>query len=307
MLSEVWTMIDPHDLAGLVELGAVVEEAGGDGVLIGDHVALGSNSATEGVPENPRDWLAGWNQDPHFAHPSSLELLSAIASTTTDLRLFAVALLTPLRHPLTVGKQLGTLDLISRGRLVYLPAVSWHEEEYDALDVPFHERGEILDEQLEIWARAWSDDRIDYDGKHFKLKEIYFEPKAWLPAGPTVWTGGLHLHKAVLRRAVRYASGYFPVAPPTPEEMETLGDALGAAGRSLDEMEFAMWLGRSTPFPDAGSCKSLAEALDETSDHMGRGITTFVVKPSQYIDDPAQLGDLVRDAASGLADRWKSV
>ena len=47
-----------------------------------------------------------------------------------------------------------------------LPTVSWHRDEYAALGVPFGRRGDILDEQLEIWTRAWHGSPISYRGNH---------------------------------------------------------------------------------------------------------------------------------------------
>ena len=109
-----------------------------------------------GCPANPRDYALPGNQDPATPWPSPLVLLSAIAAATTRIRLVAGALISPLRHPLATAKDLATLDRLSGGRLVVQPTVSWHRDEYDALGVPFGQRGEILDEQLEIWAEAWN-------------------------------------------------------------------------------------------------------------------------------------------------------
>jgi alkanesulfonate monooxygenase SsuD/methylene tetrahydromethanopterin reductase-like flavin-dependent oxidoreductase (luciferase family) len=57
-------------------------------------------------------------------------------------------------NPRDYAKDPATLDRLSGGRLVVLPTVSWHEDEYAALGVPFRQRGDILDEQLQIWAKA---------------------------------------------------------------------------------------------------------------------------------------------------------
>jgi probable F420-dependent oxidoreductase len=306
MLSEVWTMADPRDLRGLVNLAVEAERAGADGVLIGEHVVMGPTASRDGLPANPRDWYGGWNQDPATPHPANLELLSAIASVTTSLRLLAVALLTPLRHPLVVAKQLATLDLLSEGRLVFMPSASWHEDEYDALGVPFEARGAILDEQLEIWAKTWSSDVVSHHGAHFDFEGISVEPRAWRPEGPRVWIGGLRLTNRALRRVVSYGSGFFPGFAPTEEELERLRAGLERAGRTLDEIELAMWLGRGTPFPDPTSTKALEADLDVVATNLNRGIGTVVMKPSQYIDDPAQLADLCRDAIAGLRGRVRA-
>jgi alkanesulfonate monooxygenase SsuD/methylene tetrahydromethanopterin reductase-like flavin-dependent oxidoreductase (luciferase family) len=100
---------------------------------------------------NPRDYAAPGNQDPAMPWPSSLVLMSAIAQATSTLRIVAGAIIAPLRHPILLAHQLAALDLLSEGRLVVQPTVSWHEEEYAALDVPFAERGARLDEHLAAW------------------------------------------------------------------------------------------------------------------------------------------------------------
>lgn len=222
---------------------------------------------------------------------------------TSRLRLLAASIISPLRHPLVLGKELATADLISKGRLIFVPTVSWQEEEYAALHVPFHQRGEMLDEQLEVWERAWRDETIAYDGRHYRFDGVHFEPKAWRPTGPQLWIGGMELHPAALRRTVRYASGYFPVLPPSPEELGRLRQALEAAGRRAEDVELTMLVGLDTPFPNATSTKPLAPALDRAQAHMADGISTFVIKPSQYIDDRDHLAELCHEALAGLNER----
>src|SRR5690606_11578448 len=133
ILSENWTMTDPRDLRGFVDHATVLEDAGFTGVMLGEHVTMGPHSDHLGAPENPRDWLKSGNQPPDYPHPSGLHVLSAMAAVTSRLQLLAGAVLAPLRHPLALAKDLSTLDLISRGRLTFIPGVSWQREEYEAL------------------------------------------------------------------------------------------------------------------------------------------------------------------------------
>ena len=307
LLSEVWTMNDSRDMRGLVDLAPVAEKAGVNGIMIGEHVVMGPNAGCDGVPENPRDWLGERTHNPAVPHPNGLHLLSAMAGVTSNIRLLAAALISPLRHPLVVGKELVTTDLISEGRLIFLPSVSWQEEEYQALNVPYHKRGEILDEQLEIWEKAWRDEQISYHGKHYDFDDIFFEPKGYRTTGPQTWVGGAKLIAPTLRRLVRYASGYFPVLPPTKDDIERISHALTSAGRTLDEIELSMLVGIDTPFADASNVKDLGPALDNTQEHMANGVTNFIVKPSQYIDDRKQLGDFCRDALAGLQERARNI
>src|SRR3954447_9253014 len=130
VLSENWTLTPPRDLRRLVEMAVIAEEAGFGAVMVSEHIVLGPSAGAGGIMGNPRDYALPGNQDPAMPWPSSLVLLSAIAGATTRLRLAACAVIAPLRHPLLLARELGTLDLLSEGRLVVQPTVSWHREEY---------------------------------------------------------------------------------------------------------------------------------------------------------------------------------
>ena len=147
-------MTSPRDLRALVRMAQDAEDAGIDGVMLSEHIVLGPSAGAHGRPANPRDYAAPGNQDPATPWPDSIVLMSAIAAATTRLRLIGAAIIAPLRHPLLLAHQLATLDLLSEGRLVVQPTVSWHREEYEALGVPFEQRGELLDEHLAAWSRA---------------------------------------------------------------------------------------------------------------------------------------------------------
>ena len=200
MLSEVWTMVDPRDLAGLVELGAVAEQAGADGVLIGEHIVLAENSAREGLPQNPREWLGAWDQDPRFAHPSSLELLSAIAATTTTLRLVRCC---PSHHdaasahPGEAARHPG--PAFPRTARLF-PGTELAREGVRRRRRPVRPSRRILDEQLEVWERAWSVDGFRYDGRHYRFERSSSSPRRG-PEWADVWIGALEgLHLRALRR-----------------------------------------------------------------------------------------------------------
>src|SRR6266567_2357007 len=199
--------------ADLVTFAIEAERAGLDAVMVSEHVVLGPSADAAGLPANPRDYALPGNQDPATPWPSPLVLLSAIAAATTRIRLVASALISPLRHPLTTAKDLATLDRLSGGRLVVQPTVSWHEDEYAALGVPFGQRGEILDEQLEIWAKAWRGSPSSHDGKHYSFGPIWVEPPPARPGGPDLWFGGSSLHPRLIARLVRYGRGFNPLGP----------------------------------------------------------------------------------------------
>src|SRR6476619_2509001 len=181
VLSENWTMVSPRDLPALVQLACDAEQAGVDTVMLSEHVVLGPDSSAAGLMGNPRDYAAPGNQDPATPWPDSLVLASAIAAATTRLRIALAAVIYPLRHPRLLAKQLATLDLLSEGRVVVQPTVSWHEQEYEALGVPFQRRGAILDEQLEAMAAAWREQPAAFEGRHFRFADVYVVPKPFRP------------------------------------------------------------------------------------------------------------------------------
>lgn len=293
ILSENWTLTDGRSLPDLVRWAREAEDAGFDAVMLSEHLVLGPDAGADGVMSNPRAYAMPGNQDPATPWPSSLVLLSAIAAATTRIRLVASAVIAPLRHPLLLARELGTLDLVSQGRLVVQPNVSWSRDEYAALGVPFTERGRILDEQLEVMELVWRETPASYAGEYFSFDDVYLEPKAWHADGPRLWFGGQRAHGAVLRRLVRHGHGFHPLGRPTDEDLATVASAMSEAGRSVSGLE--MVGGVRAVFPDDDSCADIGQAMEAIPDQWARGFGTFCVKPSQFIDDQSQMAAFCRD------------
>jgi probable F420-dependent oxidoreductase len=292
ILSENETLASGRDLAAPVRWAREAEAEGFDAVMVSEHVVLGPDAGAAGLMPNPRMYALPGNQDPATPWPSSLVLLSAIAAVTSTVRLVASAVLAPLRHPLLLARELGTLDLLSGGRLVVQPSVSWSRDEYAALGVPFAKRGEILDEQLEVWRRVYAGSPASFHGRHFSFDDVYLEPAAFRPAGPELWFGGETLHRRVLDRLVRHGRGWNPLGQPAPGELDMLRAALREAGRDPDELELVG--GTRAVFPDDTSVADLDQAMDAIPAQMAQGFTTFCIKPSQFTDDPDGVVPLCR-------------
>jgi probable F420-dependent oxidoreductase len=292
VLSENWTLVSPRDLSALVRLAQEAEAAGIDGVMLSEHVVLGPGAGAKGRMANPRDYAAPGNQDPATPWPDSLVLLGAIAAVTSALRLIAAAIIAPLRHPVLLAHQLATLDLLSGGRLVVQPTVSWLRDEYEALGVPFERRGELLDEHLPAWRALWGGTPASIDGKHYRFHDVYLEPKPSHPEGPPLWFGGLTLSPWIVRRIVTYGRGFHPFGQPTRAEMEPLRTALAEAGRSFSELEVVG--GIRPEFPDDSRPGDIDEAAEAIPAQLEAGYTTICFKPSQYTDDSEAVGSLCR-------------
>ncbi len=287
VLSENWTIVDPRDLDDLVQVAVEAEQAGVDTVMLSEHVVMGPSSGSSGVMGNPRAYAAPGNQDPATPWPDSMLLAAAIAARTERIRIALAAIIAPLRHPLLLANQLATLDLLTKGRLIVQPTVSWHEDEYRALGVPFRRRGAILDEQLEAMRIAWTETPASFAGQFFNFEDTYLEPKPWRPEGPRMWFGGMQLRPPVLRRLVRYGSGFHPFGSPTAEELATLRRAMAEAGRDAADLELIG--GIQATFPDGSSVADLDVALAGARPQVEQGYTAICFKPNQYTDDRSEV------------------
>jgi probable F420-dependent oxidoreductase len=300
ILSENATLWPERDLGALVRAAVDAEAAGVDAVMFSEHVVLAPGSDAKGRPANPREYALMGNQDPATAWPNSIVMLSAIAAATTRVRLAAAAVLAPLRHPLLLAKELATLDLLSGGRLVVQPTVSWFRPEYEALGADWDARGDLLDEHLASWRAAWGPSPASFDGAHYPFTDVYLEPKPFRPEGPTIWIGGVRLHARLLARLVRYADGFHPLGRPTDDELALLRAAMIEAGR--DPLALEMIGGTRAVFPDPDRPADLAQALKTIPAQVERGFRTFCFKPSQFTDDPASVPALCEEVVTRVRE-----
>ena len=274
-------------------MAVAAEDAGFDGVMVSEHVALGAGSDAGGLPENPREYALPGNQGPSTPWPDSLLLLAAVSAATSTTRLIASSIIAPLRHPILLAKQLATLDLLSEGRLVVQPTVGWHRSEYDALGVPFAERGRLLDEHLAAWRALWSASPASFAGDHYSFRDVHLEPKPVRAEGPPLWFGGQTVHQRLLHRLTTYGSGFNPLGRPSDDDLELVRGSVRDAGRDLGELE--MVGGTRGRFPSAASVADLGEALASIPEQMARGFGTICIKPSQFVDDPAVVPAFCRE------------
>jgi probable F420-dependent oxidoreductase len=127
----------------------------------------------------------------------------------------------PYRNPFLAAKAALTLDVLSQGRLLFGVGAGYLEPEFRALGVDFDERNELLDEGIAAVRRAWSEDGVVMDGRHFDVQGHTMLPRPTAPGGPPIWVGG-NARRAI-RRAATLGDGWLPMINPR---------ALGARRRS---------------------------------------------------------------------------
>ena len=78
---------------------------------------------------------------------------------TSRIRLGTGIVILPLRNPVILAKELATIDVLSHGRLEFGIGVGYVPGEYEAIGVPFHQRGRIADEWIDALRTLWRDDQ----------------------------------------------------------------------------------------------------------------------------------------------------
>ena len=166
--------------------------------------------------------------------PSAPTAMSYIAGATTSIHVNSCLIVLPYHNPILLAKTVSTLDVMSGGRVMLTFGVGHAENEFKSLGVPFHRRGRITDEYVEVMVALWTEDAPSYQGEFVQFDGIRFEPKPLQRPHPPIWFGGNS--SAALRRVARYGTGWMPWLV-TPEELPARLDELeqmpgyGAHGR----------------------------------------------------------------------------
>lgn len=180
-----------------------------------------------------------WQTDRIVSRVPILECMTAIAAMagrTRRLKFGVNVISVALRDPVLVAKQCATIDVLSDGRL--LPGFgigSPLAPEWKALGVDTRTRGKRTDEGLEIIARLWREDSVDFAGTHYRLTGASISPKPVQPDLP-IWIGGSS--EAAILRTARVGTGWQAGAE-TPVEAGRVVAAIKAAaaeaGRTIDD------------------------------------------------------------------------
>jgi probable F420-dependent oxidoreductase len=177
--------------SGPAELAAVARACDANGfysVSVCDHVAI----PRERAPTMTTTWY------------DTVATLGWIAGFTARVRLLSHVYVVAYRHPLQTAKAFATLDALSGGRAILGVGAGHVEGEFDALGVPFAQRGRITDEAVMAIRAALSD---EWGGG-----DVGQRPRPVQPGGPPIWVGGSS--DAALRRAARLGDGWLPQGPP---------------------------------------------------------------------------------------------
>jgi alkanesulfonate monooxygenase len=284
---------------GLIDYGVRVEKLGYESIWAWDHILLGV--------------------EPSFPIVEALSILTAIAARTQTLKLGTGVLVMPMRNPVILAKQLGSLDLISNGRVIVGTAVGWYKREFKAMGVDFHERGKIMERSLDIIKRLWTEDRVTEDFPPYSIKDAVMYPKPVQKPHPPILIGGYV--DAVLRRAATKGDGwltYYYTADSFASNWARIRGFAEEAGRDPDEListnqlpicvgprskveapmrewlqtdwDYASW---SESTAESAIMGTVDECVEQLQKHVATGVDRLIFVPYRYQDE--QLETIARE------------
>ena len=183
---------DSAEPATLTRLARLAEDAGFEGLWVGDHIALPADDTTHPATE---------------VRLEAMVALTHLAAVTTRVRLGFGVLVLPQRQPVLLAKQLSTLDYLSGGRLTVGVGGGWVEPELNALGVTLSTRAARVDEYLAAMRALWAEEVPSFTGEFVAFDGVMQRPLPVQRPHPPLVVGG-HA-PAALRRAVRHGNGWY--------------------------------------------------------------------------------------------------
>lgn len=262
-------------------LAGAVEEVGIESLWTVEHVVVPQGYASQ-YPYDKSGRMPGGEDSPI---PDPLIWLSHMSALTSTVKLATGILILPQRNPLVVAKELATLDRLSGGRLLLGVGAGWLEEEFDALGIPFADRGRRLDDYVGALRAAWGEQPASHDGEFVQFPKVYVEPRPVAGSVPVIVGGHTH---AAARRAGRLGDGFFPGRGRDEDLvglMATMRAAAEEAGRDPSAIEVTA----------SGFALLGPDPLAAVEHYASLGISRLVIPPLTY--NPTDLPSVLTDFA----------
>lgn len=279
----------------LVEYGVRVEELGYDSVWVWDHMLLGV--------------------EPNFPIIDSLTVLTGIAARTRRIKLGTGILVLPLRNPVTLAKQLSSMDQLSEGRMLMGMASGWYKREFDAVGIPFDKRGKLMDENLEIMNRLWTEEKVTGKYMNHDISAAVMYPKPYQQPRMPILIGG-YVDK-VLQRAATAGDGwltYFYRPDAFKKSWDKIRNFAREGGKDPDKLmnasqlpimvgpsreaiqdEMMDWLNKEWDFPAHSDCSresaiigTVDECVAQLREHLAVGVQKIIFVPYKYRPDQVE-------------------
>jgi len=199
-----------------VRVAQAAEAAGFESVWTGEHVVLPDPQ----VPPSP--------VPPGMPMLDPAVSLAFVAGATQHLRLGTGIIILPQRNPLVLAKELASVDVVSRGRLIVGVGAGYLKPEFDALGIPLADRGARTNEYIDVMRALWTMEKPQFSGRFYSFAAIDAHPRPVQKPHPPIVIGGAS--PQAYRRAVRQCNGWYGFALDV-EQTEQCVKGLVAAAR----------------------------------------------------------------------------
>ena len=278
-------------------MAARLEAAGFESLWVSDHIVL--PASIESHYPFAADGRATWpSTTPYF---DALIALALMAAATERATLGTAVLVLPLRHPVVFAKQAASIDVASGGRLQLGVGAGWLREEFEALNVPFEDRGRRLVEWMEIARDCWTGTPAARSSERYTLPAGVLCLPTSCAADP-VPDGRPLPRRAAPRRPARRRAGSpssrCPSSTPTQlasGDADAMRAAAAEAGRDPDDARVVLRIVDS-----AGRAEEIAAALPALA---AAGVDEIIVDVSTGNGEDAGGSQLHPDAARERARR----
>lgn len=202
----------------MVQVAELAEQLGFHSIWVHDRILWGSEQHKNHLSAGSAEALED-TQKPNFYE--SITTLAYLAGRTRKVKIGIAVLVLPLRNPIVLARQLSNLDMLSEGRLIIgvAPgAANITRSEFEAIGVPYEERGKLTDEYITVIRKIWNESLPSFEGKCVSFKEIQMFPKPSQKDMMILVGGGERgISDRALRRVIELGDGWIP-AYLTPEE-----------------------------------------------------------------------------------------
>lgn len=235
--------------------------------------------------------------------------LTYVAAMTRRIRLGASVLIMTFYPPAVLAKQLATLDQVSSGRLTVGLGIGWSKDEFEAMNIPFSQRGKRADEYIACLKAIWTENPVEFDGEFYKIPRSIISPGPLQKPHPPILYGGYG--SAAVKRAVRYTDGFMggnmamDKVVPLVEEMMESAEALGRDPSALQIICRGTY--RLCDTPQGKDRRPLWGTIEEIREDIQRyaeaGLTELFLEPNF---DPEVTLEGVLDLMTDLAPNPES-
>lgn len=119
-----------------------------------------------------------------------LETLTFAAANTNNIALGTCVIDMLFHNPVILARRFATLDVLSQGRAICGLGIGWSKDEYQAVNVPFSNRGKRADEFIQALKKIWTDDIVEFKGEYYNIPASKIGPKPIQKPHIPIYLGG---------------------------------------------------------------------------------------------------------------------